>query len=249
MERPDREPQVLLSAVDEETSYRPLAPLSLAALALGLAAPLAWAAPFLLIVPAAAVAAALIALSQINRSGDRLSGRRAALVGFALAIAFAASAAVRGPIRARIMQGQIDQAAQHWVELVAAGEFDKASMLMTASAISSFSPQRDPGAPPLGEDEIRENYFLKIAQDDVVQTLQAIEPRPAVRRQGPVGEPAFEGPSTRLRSHYLVASAETRDSKSPSATLELQFLRLAAYEADGAPWRVERWTLVAADGQ
>jgi len=76
----------------EEAEYRSITPWAIIALALGVASALSFAAPLLLALPILGIAAAAIALRQIAAEGSELTGRRAALWGLGLSIAFGVGA-------------------------------------------------------------------------------------------------------------------------------------------------------------
>lgn len=224
---------------DDQLSYRALSLLSLVALGLGVASPLALAAPFLLLIPAAAIAATFLALGQIKRSEGRLAGAGAAYFGFALALIAVATTVVRGPVRAALIQRQADAAAQAWAEKVAAGQFDEAAKLMTAGVVGSFAPKREPGTPAPPDEQLRQFFLEGMAADKVIAAIGAAQP-PRLTRVGGSGEPLFERGAVRLATRYALGQ-QTSAAKTPAKQVDIFMLRIPAYELEGSTWRVERW--------
>src|SRR6476620_3954579 len=74
---------------EQTTEYRTLSVLAIISLVMGLAAPLAVAAPFLLAIPLFGIAVSLVALRRIAVSGGVLAGRWAATLGLVLCVASA----------------------------------------------------------------------------------------------------------------------------------------------------------------
>src|SRR5687768_6560069 len=72
--------------------YRVLSPWAIAGLVLGLASAVAFAHPVLWMVPILGLAASLLALRQISREAPEVSGRKAALWGLSLSVAFGSGA-------------------------------------------------------------------------------------------------------------------------------------------------------------
>jgi hypothetical protein len=119
---------VKLSAGDEAglVEYQAISPLSVVALVLGLASPLACAGRLLWLLPVAAALVSAIALRQIALSSTGLVGRKAALVGLALAVLFGSAAPTRLASRKWILYSQARSVASGWMELVRQGQLDQA---------------------------------------------------------------------------------------------------------------------------
>ncbi|MCA9236110.1 MAG: hypothetical protein KDA44_11605 [Planctomycetales bacterium] len=236
-------PQPLVTnSADEAPEYRALSPLSLVALALGLLSPVAWAAPFLLIVPAAAVAAALLALAGIARSEGRLAGGAVARLGMAVALICVATALVRGPVRARLIQRQLDEVAQQWVDELQSQQFDAVLNMLAPRAVHGFVPDRGPGAPSPSEEEVRALAVAGLQKDPLTTYLADLGPV-RVERVGDVATPVFEGQTVRAGAGYALSPVAGKSSAAKGPTLHLVFLRADMFESAGAPWRIERWTL------
>lgn len=235
---------VQLSAygVEESTEYRALSLLALVALVLGLLSPVCWAAPFLLIVPAAAVAAALVALAGIQRAEGRLTGAALARVGMTIALISAAAAVVRGPVRAALIERQLLPLAQEFVDRIADGRWDGALDLMTEGGLYSFSPQPAPGSPQPSEEEARATAAAEFRKHDVGILLSSGGPW-RLRRIGPRVQPIDERTTVRVTATFELLPDDGA-GKPADSLLQLEFLRAAQYEATGAPWRIARWSLV-----
>ena len=72
----------------EMADYRPVSGIGIAALLIGLAAPLALVHPMLWCVPAIGAGVAIVALVRIRRSEIPLIGRKAAILGLVLSLLF-----------------------------------------------------------------------------------------------------------------------------------------------------------------
>ena len=88
-------PSAVVIGADEDAAYRTLSILSVVSLILGVAAPLAFFAPLLLVIPLAGIATALLAIRHIALSEGALMGRAAALVGLVLSVGCISAAFTR----------------------------------------------------------------------------------------------------------------------------------------------------------
>ena len=232
--------RTLTSGEDDAGGYRAISPLSLVALGLGLFSPLAWTAPFLLLIPAAAIAAALIGLAKIQRSEGRLGGSTACRAAIVLALLSIASAVVRTPIHQQLVRRQVDAVAHRWADLLADKDYEAAWNFMTSGALSSLAPPRNPGEPPLPDDQFRAIVLEKIGEDPVVAALQGSKP-PRLREleAGPV---TGEGVAQRMTVRYQLLTGKDDADSGAAKGVDLFFLRAPAFEASGSAWRLERWT-------
>lgn len=134
---------------DEWGQYRSLSTMAVVALVLGICSVVMFASPLMVVVPLAAVAAALLALKSIAASDGGLSGGRLAYWGLALAIVFGVASVSRVQVRDRLLQGQADRVARQWLSLAADGNAEGMLDLMTKSATSKLSPPTDPNSPTM----------------------------------------------------------------------------------------------------
>lgn len=104
--------------VEEDVAYRAICPSAVGALLLGAASAAALAHPGLWIVPAVAVAVSLWALRTIAVRKNELIGRRAALLGLALAVLFGAWAPARLVSRQSRLYATAKSQADAWLALI-----------------------------------------------------------------------------------------------------------------------------------
>lgn len=130
---------------DEWGQYRSLSTLAVVAFVLGLCSAAMFAGPLLVVVPLAAVAAALLALKGISASEGGLSGARLAWWGLAFAIVFGVASFARVQVRDQILQRQADQVGQQWLALAAEGRAEDMLQLMTRAAAEKLTPAVEPG--------------------------------------------------------------------------------------------------------
>lgn len=220
-------------------NYQSLSPLAALAFLLGLASPAALIAPILLIVPAAAVGAGLLALSKIRNSDDALSGAALARWGIALGLACAAAALVRGPVRDALLRRQMASAASQWFTLLAGQQIEESLQLLGGAATQSLGPPPPtPGSDPPTAEETRAIILQTMRNDKVARRLAELGTPLRVAAEAVPGEdPTYDGGRTFLLSHFDVRSA----AGNQSLRIEVRMARSEFYEADGRPWRVESW--------
>jgi hypothetical protein len=104
--------------LEQGASYRPMSGWALAALALGLASPLALAGPLLWLVPAAGVVCGLIAVRQIRAAAGDLAGFGLAWAGLWLALVFLIAGPVHTVSRNLWLGSRAATFADGWFELL-----------------------------------------------------------------------------------------------------------------------------------
>ena len=218
---------------DELGQYRSLSSLAVIAFVLGLCSFAMFAGPLLVVVPLAAVAAALLALKGIAASGGGLSGARLAWWGLALATIFCVASFARVKVREILLQRQADSVGQHWLSLAAEGRVEGMMELMTRSAADKLTPAVEPGQPMPFFGGILASALMR--QDPLVRSLIELKEAGSARFQlrdsgvDPTGNP----PHAVLRYTAI-------DADQPACQLMLK--RFRAPKA-GAIWLVDSWSL------
>jgi hypothetical protein len=222
--------------------YQSLSPLAALALVLGLLSPAALASPLLLVIPAAAVGAGVLALAKIRSSDGALTGIAVARWGIAIALACAVAPAVRDPLRNALMQRQTADVARQWLTLLAEGRVEDCRALLSGTAIGSLSPKPDePGAEPPAPEAVEAIVLGKLRNDPLTRRLADFKTPLAVEADPKTnGAPVFDGARTIASGVYIVRAT----SGGNACRVELNFVRAQFYENEGRPWRIERWTLV-----
>lgn len=230
-----------LEPVDDD-KYSQLAPLAVVALLLGVASLLALIGPLFFLVPAAAIGVALLALGKIRQSDGALSGAGLARVGLALATICLVAALVRGEVRDRMLKDQAGAAAQRWLELMTAGDVVDARALLTGDAAGSLVPRSEPGTEARPPEELERMARERLEQDPLVRDFADVdEPKIEVET---LSEPVFDGGRTIVGTTLFLADPSSGDHRH----VQLQMSRNKFYEAEGEPWRVDRWEASDAHG-
>lgn len=221
--------------------YQTLAPLAALAFVLGMLSLFAFAAPLLLIVPAAAIGAALLALRKIHSSDGALSGERLACWGLALGLACGIAVFVRDPVRNALIRRQVDAISQQWLMLLADGRFEEATKLLDAEALQGLVPRPDERAKPMSKEEALAIAIEHLRRDKLVQRLAALgSPVHLVPDDSATPQPVFDGDRTLIGVRRTVAGTRAGEP----CHVDFGFLRLPVYETEGRPWRIQRWALV-----
>jgi hypothetical protein len=218
-----------------EDKYSQFTPLAVIALLLGMASVLALIGPLFFLVPAAAIGVALIALGKIRQSDGALSGGGLARTGLALATIFIVAALVRGEVRDRMLREQAGDAAVRWLRLMTAGEIAEGRLLLTGDAAGALVPRPEPGAEPRPNEDLERMARERLEQDPLVRDFAEVsEPQIEVEA---VSEPVFDGGRTLVSATLFLADPASGDHRH----VQLQMARNKYYEAEGKPWRVDRW--------
>src|SRR4051812_27213789 len=158
---------------EQTTEYRTLSVLAIISLIMGLAAPLAVAAPFLLAIPLFGIAVSLVALRRIDVSGGVLAGRWAATIGLVLCVASAVLPVSHDLIQRAIRVHQAETFGRDWVAMVTSGNL-KQAYLLTVEATRPVPPA-EPNTPPKASP-----YEAFIAQP-LIRAVQAAGPDAEIR--------------------------------------------------------------------
>jgi hypothetical protein len=228
------------------TEFQSLSGAAALALALGLASPAALATPLLVIVPVAAILAALLAFAKIRTSAGGLTGASLARWGLALGVACLAATIVRAPVRDALMHRQASQAGREWLDLVAAGRRRDALLIMSGTALSALAPPpASPEAPPPKPEDVEAIMLEKLRANKTAQRLAELKPPLAIAATPAVGDwPAFDGKRTLMMEDYTISSASGETCR-----VQVRLARTVEQEATGTPWRVDSWQLQDAEVQ
>lgn len=226
----------------EDDKYSQLAPLAVIALVLGMASLLALIGPLFFLVPAAAIGVALLALGKIRQSDGALSGAGIARIGLALATICLVASLVRGEVRNRMLKEQAGATAERWLRLMTAGDVPRARALMTGDAFGALVPRSNPGAEPRPPEELERIALERLGQDPLVRDFAGVdEPQIAVES---LSEPMFDSGRTIVGATFFLADPDSGEHRH----VPMQMSRNKYYEAEGEPWRVDRWEPSAPHG-
>jgi hypothetical protein len=134
----------------ELEEYRSLSLLALVSLIVGLAAPLCFAAPLMMVLPLVGTALALVALRHVASSEGRLAGRGAALSGLALCLISLLAVVSYSQVTRLLRERQAKQFGLAWIESLLAGDTQRAFRLTTTGTRlrpSSAHPGETPTNP------------------------------------------------------------------------------------------------------
>ena len=134
-----------LHNADELENYRSLSSLSVLALCVGMASPLALAAPIWAAVPVAAIALAGLALAKIHYSGEALTGSLLAKIALILGVVFLLAPVTHGYVRETSTIGQAREVAERWLNAITSQEWNEAGGMVIPSKLYQITPR--PGGP------------------------------------------------------------------------------------------------------
>lgn len=224
-----------------EADYQSLTPWSAFALLLALLSLTALASPLLLAIPAAAIGAALLALSRIRAAGGTLTGARMARFSIALATVCIVAPLVRDKVRDTLMERQTTEVAQAWLTQVAAGQISESKALISLQALGALGPRsEEPGGPPPDPKVVDAVVLEKLRAEPLMKRLAEFEAPLKVTLASASFVPVFDGLRINASAIYRVESA---DDHKP-LLVQLNFLRQDYYEKEGRPWRVDHWAIV-----
>jgi hypothetical protein len=184
---------------EQITEYRTLSVLAIISLVMGLAAPLAVAAPFLLAIPLFGIAVSLVALRRIAVSEGVLAGRWAATIGLVLCVASAIMPISHDLIQRTIRVNQAEKFGRDWVALVTSGN-SKEAFRMTVDGTRP-APPPEPNAPP------KPAPYETFVDQPVIKALQAAGAGADIRIRDTVGYQAATYRSITVRQLYSVTPA------------------------------------------
>ena len=221
--------------LEDDARYSQVSPTAIVALLFGLASPLAFVGPLFFVFPAVAVGVALLALGKIRRSEGGLAGETLARIAIALGLACVAAALVRTSVRDTLMQRQGVAAAQEWLGLLADGRLSDAGAMLTVDASQMFLPSPTSGGPQPATAEEAEELVTTGLRSNALTKALAGQQQPGVL-EGAEG-PYFDGRKATVVVRFGVEDA----AEGGERHIEMQMVRTPGYEAQGRPWRVDRW--------
>jgi hypothetical protein len=133
---------------EQSADYRSLSALAVIGLLIGLASPLCFGAPLLMIIPAAGIVVSLIALRQIANSEGALAGRWVATLGLVLSVVFLCAPTARATAIRLLRTSQADSFARDWLSALVAGKTDYAFRLSSDSTHPPAPPEPGRTTPP-----------------------------------------------------------------------------------------------------
>jgi hypothetical protein len=144
--------------------YRTLSVLALVSLVIGLASPLAFAAPLARTIPLVGIGVALVALRRIAVSGGVLAGRGAAVTGLALSVASLLAVLSYDQVMRRLHIQQAKAFGHSWLSMLQAGDTQRAFRL-TSQGAQPEPPMDAPGGQP------QKNPYDEFLANAVIQRL------------------------------------------------------------------------------
>lgn len=165
------------------SDYRPVSPLAVAALVLGICSAMALVTRFAWVVPLVAAAVAIAALADLARPGTAKAGRLLALAGLALAVGFGAQAVTGAVVDRWITSHRAGAAARAWIDAVRDGRAAEALGLCGAAVASNASLPPDPT-----ETNVEVRRLERFIQLDAVRAVAACHAtQPEVTSCQPLG--------------------------------------------------------------
>ena len=213
------------------SDYRPVSPLAVAALVLGICSAMALVTRFAWVVPLVAAAVAIAALADLARPGTAKAGRLLALAGLALAVGFGAQAVTGAAVDRWITSHRAGAAARAWIDAVRDGRPAEALGLCGAAVASTASLPPDPT-----ETDVEVRRLERFIQLDAVRAVAACNAtQPEVTSCQPLGTD-----DNAWMVRVLLASCGGGEES-------LRLVVLPKTAAAGTTGVVERWKVMAID--
>ena len=162
--------------------YRAVSTAAIVGLIVGLLGPLALSHPLLWTLPAVGAAICLTALVRIAQQTPTLLGRKAALIGLALSILFAAAGPTHWLVYRRLVRQEASQFGLKWFSLLAERQPHKAHQL--TSRAEYRQPFDDTLWEYYGQDSTMRLELTEYVNQPLVRTLLALGPKAEVRYYG-----------------------------------------------------------------
>jgi hypothetical protein len=119
--------------------------------------------------------------------------------------------------------------------LLADGHLAEARTLLTGDAASQFVPRPEsPDAPPVDPEQAEPLILEGLRSDSLARAVNG-QRNPGLFES--VSKPAFTGPKTTVAVAFSVKDSPSGEHRD----VDIQMVRARAYEAEGKPWRVDRW--------
>ena len=223
----------------DQNDYVAWNPLAIVAALLGIASPAAFAAPLLLLIPAASIGVALLAAVQIRNSAGGQKGVALARFGAGLAIICAVAVVVRSEVSVRLVRRQTTDVALQWTDMIAQDQLNESLDLATPSVFRQFGPHLEPGDAAPSFDELVPMVVEKMRQDETIEQLQSRSGDLRLTDVRWSTPPATDSAGIHYQGEFSLESDED-----PPVRIRLSFLRSEAFEVDGVAWRISNWSLV-----
>jgi hypothetical protein len=238
---PTSEPAFHADDAQQVAEYRTLSALAIVSLIVGLAAPLCFAWPLLLAIPLIGVAVSVVAIRRIDSSDGALVGRWAATAGLALCVASGTAVVSRDLVTRSLRTGQAEHVGRQWIQLLVAGDIEKAFRLTVAA---NQRPEPMPGPP---EPKPEKTPYEQFRDDPIIAKLAAAGADAQVQlAETSAYEPQPYGQFV-IRQQFVVAgggAADGEQSEPIQIVLTLQRSRL--FQESQPRWLVANYELPSA---
>jgi hypothetical protein len=152
--------------LDQAVEYRTLSVPAILGLVLGLASPLCFGAPLLMLIPISGIAISVFALRRIAASDGALAGRWVAVAGLILCTSLAVAPLSREFVLRLLRSQQAQGFAASWLKLVVSGHAEEAFQLASDS-------MRGPGPPDPGKKTPPANPYDTFLGSPLVKAMSA----------------------------------------------------------------------------
>ncbi|MEN6458387.1 MAG: DUF4190 domain-containing protein [Thermoguttaceae bacterium] len=221
---------------DELARYRPVAPLAVAALIFGLAAPVAILAPLLWAVPAVGTLLGFVALRRIRRVEPALAGRRLALIGLAFSFLAVTIVPTHWFVHRWRVRNEAAELAGRCLRLLTQDEPQTAYQLTLPSA--KRKPLDDHLWAAYRADRPLRRSLERFVKTDVVRTLLALGAKANVRFYDTT-EQVQSGVKDRISQLFAVTYEEGDERKTFFVAVETVRTKLPT---GGIDWRITQVT-------
>jgi hypothetical protein len=212
--------------LEQIASYGTLSGLAIVSLVFGLAAPLSFLFPLLIVIPLVGAVVSLVALRRIATSEGTLVGRPAAMIGLVLCVLAGAATISRVQVTRYLHVRQAAEFARQWIELLTSGQLENAFKLTVPG--SRPEPPSAPGEPPPVQ-----TPFEQFVNNTLVQRLTAGVTNADVRLAETVSYEPQSGKQCFVRQRFTIIPRSPAEGRGPAASepidalLTLQRSRLA----------------------
>lgn len=227
----------------EIAEYRPLVGQAIVGMLLGLLSPLALLDPSLWIVPLLGAFFSLWALRRMKRSDSAVAGRKRALLGLGLSLAFLIAAPVDLLASRRLIRQHAQDIADTWFKLVLEKHLLEARRMMRLPAPSQPAeptmPSADPTKPPPpkadAEKDEMQAALERFAQSPLIRQLVDLGPRARVRFYETTGQ-AHQDNSDVVQLTYAVTYDDAGERKSFFVLVDVRRSKLGG--SGEIDWRI-----------
>jgi hypothetical protein len=207
----------------EVSEYRTISALAIVALVFGLAAPLCFWAPFLMVIPLVGAGLSIVALRRIAASDGALTGRGVALAALALCLASATASISHDRVTRHLRSNQAEVLARQWIDLLLNGRTQAAFAL-------TVDGSRPPAPPGPGEPPPKETPFETFTKNPVVKALVGAGPDSNVRFERISSYRPLSSRQVVVQQEYSIVPAASKNSQASNpvgVVLDLQRSSLA----------------------